>query len=195
MQNITKQLTVWSVIVALVLMLPLATQFTNEVQWNEAAAYAVILLGAGGTYELWQWLKTRGSAYRFAFGVGLAWVLLLGWVSGAVGIIGSENQPVNLMYWAVPAVLLIGSLISGFNPRGMARTLFAAALVQILVPVIALIISPEVSWGNAGVIGVFIFNSIFAVLFLGSALLFRRASAMGSGQVTKGLQDPLDRHQ
>jgi len=151
--------------------------FTDEVQWNEAVAYGVILLLAGGAYELWLWLKTRERAYRIAFGVGLLGVFLLGWVSGAVGIIGSENQPVNLMYWAVPAVLLIGSLISGLNSRGMAYTLFAAALVQVLIPIVALIISPEVSWGNAGVVGVFVSNSIFALLFFGSALLFRRASA------------------
>ena len=176
MQNITKRLIVWVVIVVLILLIPLVMQFTNEVQWNEAVAYGVMLLVAGGFYELWQWLKTRSNAYRFAFGVGLAGVLLLGWVSGAVGIIGSENQPVNLMYWAVPAVLLIGSLyIARLKPSGMARTLFVTALVQMSVPVIALIISPEVSWGNVGVIGVFVVNSIFVVLFAISALLFRRA--------------------
>jgi len=58
----------------------------------------------------------------------------------------------------------------------MALTLLVAAIVQLLVPVTALIISPEVSWGNAGVTGVFVFNSIFAVFFAGSAMLFRRAS-------------------
>ncbi|OGG76842.1 hypothetical protein A3B35_01980 [Candidatus Kaiserbacteria bacterium RIFCSPLOWO2_01_FULL_54_24] len=135
-----------------------------------------ILLIAGGFYELWLRLQTRERAYRIAFGAGLAGLLLLGWVSGAVGIIGSENQSVNLMYWAVPAVLLIGSLISRFQPRGMARTLFAATLVQVLIPIVALTISPEVSWGNAGVIGVFVFNSIFALLFVGSGLLFRRVA-------------------
>jgi len=174
MQNKTR-LIVWAIVVALILMIPLAMQSTNEVQWNEAVAYGVILLVVGGFYELWRWLKTRSNMYRFAFGVGLAGVILLGWVSGAVGIIGSENQPVNLMYWAVPAALLIGSLIARFKPSGMARTLFVTALVQILVPVIALIISPEVSWGNVGVIGVFVINSIFVVLFAVSALLFRRA--------------------
>ena len=178
MQNITKRFIVWVVVGALILLIPLAMQFqpfAYEVQWNEAVAYGVMLLVAGGFYELWLWLKTRTGTYRIAFGVGLAGVLLLGWVSGAVGIIGSEDQPVNLMYWAVPAVLLIGSLISCFKPRGMASTLFVAALVQVLVPVVALFISPEVSWGNAGVVGVFVFNSIFAVLFVVSALLFRRA--------------------
>lgn len=168
---------VWAVVVALILLIPLAMLFTDEVQWNEAVGYGVLLLAAGGAHELRQWLKTRDRVYRFAFGVGLAGVLFLGWVSGALGIIGSENQPENLMYWAVPAVLFIGSLLSHFKPRGMARTLFAAALVQFLIPVVALIISPEVSWGNAGVIGVFVVNSIFAVFFAVSALLFRRASA------------------
>ena len=176
MRNTTKRLVVWAVVVALIVMIPLAMQFTNEVQWGEAVAYGIILLAAGGFYELWQWLKMRTRAYRIAFGVGLAGMLLLGWVSGAVGIIGSEDNPVNLMYWAVFAVGLIGSLISRFKPRGMARTLFATALVQVLVPVVALSISPEVSWGNAGVIGVFVFNSIFALPFAGSAMLFRRVS-------------------
>jgi len=176
MQN-TSGFIIWAIVTVLVLMIPLAMQLTNEVQWNEAIAYIVILLAVGGIYELRQWLKTRDRIYRIAFGVGLAGVFLLGWVSGAVGIIGSENNSVNLMYWSVPAVGLIGSLISRFKPRGMARTLFAAALVQFLIPAIALIISPEISWGNAGVIGVFVVNSIFAALFLASALLFRRASA------------------
>ena len=176
MPGTTTRRIVWAIVGVLIVALLTAMQFTDEVQWNEAVAYGVILLLAGGTYELWLWLRTRNGTYRIAFDVGLLGVFLLGWVSGAVGIIGSENQPVNLMYWAVPAVLLIGSLISGFNPRGMARTLFAAALVQILVPVIALIISPEVNWGGAGVIGVFVFNSIFAVLFAGSGLLFLRAA-------------------
>ena len=177
MRSITKRRVVWGIVGVLIVMLPVAMQFTDEVQWNEAVAYGIILLIVGGFFELWQWLKTRELTYRIAFGVGLAGLLLLGWVSGAVGIIGSENQPVNLMYWAVPAVLLVGSLISRFKPRGMAYTLFATAVVQVLIPIVALTISQQVSWGNAGVVGVFVFNSIFALLFLGSALLFRRASA------------------
>ncbi|MDD4352421.1 MAG: hypothetical protein PHU71_05635 [Candidatus Gracilibacteria bacterium] len=172
----TKRLIVWTVVLVLILLIPLAMQFTDEVQWGEALAYSLILLALGGIYELWQWLKTHSKMYRLAFGIGLAGIFLLGWVSGAVGIIGSENNPANLMYWAVPAVGLVGSLISRFKPRGMAHTLFAVALVQILVPVYALLVWPaQSSWGNAGVIGVFILNSVFAMLFVVSAVLFRRA--------------------
>jgi len=180
MQNITKRLIVWAIVVALILLIPLAMQFTNEVQWNEAVAYGMILLAVGGAYELWQWLTTRSRVYRFAFGFGLAGMFFLGWVSGAVGIIGSENNHANLMYWAVPAVLLIGSLVARLKPRGMAQTLLAAAFVQVLVPVVAFFIWPaQASWGEAGVIGVFVVNSIFAALFVISALLFQRASATG----------------
>src|SRR3989344_9707964 len=169
---------VWAIVVALILLMLLAMQFTNEIQWNEAVAYSIMLLGIGGFYELWQWLKTRTKTYRITFGIGLAGAFLLIWVNGAVGIIGSEDNPANLMYGAVFAVGLIGPLISRFKPRGMAHTLFATALVQLLVPVVALFIWPaKTSWGNAGVIGVFVFNSIFAVLFVVSALLFRRAAS------------------
>ena len=180
MQNITRRLVVWVVIVILIfiLLVSVAMQFTDEVQWGEVFAYSIILLAVGGFYELWQWLKTRTMIYRIAFSVGLVGVLLLGWVNGAVGIIGSEDNPANLMYGAVFAVWLIGALISRFKSYGMAYTLFATALVQMLVPVVALFIWPaQASWGEAGVIGVFVFNSIFAVLFfVVSALLFLRSA-------------------
>ena len=83
-----------------------------------------------------------------------------------------------MMYGAVFAVGFVGSLVSRFKPRGMARTLFVAAFAQMLVPVIALLIwpPPDTSW-VPGVFGVFVLNAFFAMLFVVSALLFRRASA------------------
>ena len=114
--------------------------------------------------------------YRVAFGIGLATAFILGCVNGAVGIIGSEDNPANLMYGAVFAVGLIGSLMARFKPAGMARTLFTAALVQMSVPVIALFIWPQISWGAAGMSGVFVLNAFFAMLFVVSALLFQRAA-------------------
>lgn len=176
MPKITTRLIVWTIIVALLLLILVARQLTNEVQLNETSAYILILLAIGGFYELWQWLKIQTRIYRIAFGIGLMGMSFLGWVSGAVGIIGSENNPVNLMYWAVFAAGLIGSLVSRFKPLGMAYTLFVTALIQESIPVIALISSPKVSWGDAGVIGVFILNSIFAVFFIVSGLLFRLAA-------------------
>ena len=173
------RLFVWTLVITLILSIFLAMQFqpfTDEVQLDEAVAYVILLLVFGGIYELWQWLKARNKTYHIAFGVGSFGLLFLGWVSGSVGIIGSENNPVNLMYWAVPFVILVGSFISLLKNRGMMYTLFTAAVVQASVPVVALIISPEVSWGNAGIMGVFVVNTFFVMLFVASALLFRRVT-------------------
>jgi len=172
-----KRLIVWSIIIILILLMILAMRFSAEVQYNEAVAYSILLLAVGGAYELWQWLKTQNRTYRFAFGVGLLGAILIGWANGAVGIIGSENNPANLMYGAVFAVGLIGALLARFKPQGMTLTLLAAALVQFLIPFIALFIWPaQASWGEAGVIGVLVINTIFAVPFVVSALLFFKSN-------------------
>ncbi|MBU1164202.1 hypothetical protein KKA15_01395 [Patescibacteria group bacterium] len=115
---------------------------------------------------------------RIAFGVALVAAFLLFWVNGAVGVIGSENNDVNSLYYGVIAVGFIGAVIARFKSRGMARAMFLTALFQLLVPVIALFIWQPTSWGGAGVFGVFILNAFFAILFLSSALLFRRASVL-----------------
>jgi hypothetical protein len=119
--------------------------------------------------------KPVNTAYKSAVRLALVAGFLLFWVNGAVGIIGSEDQDINLLYSGVFAVGIIGALIARFQPRGMARALFATAVAQALVPVVALI-AQVASWGGAGVFGVFILNAFFAMLFAGSALLFRKAA-------------------
>ncbi len=167
-------------VTAALLMIPLvAMQFTDEVAWDlfDFIVMGALLCGVGLAYELVA-KKSETAAYRGAFAIGLAGAFLLIWVNGAVGIIGNEGQSANLMYGAVLAVGLIGSLMARFKPRGMALTLFAAALTQMLVPVIALIVwpPPATSWAP-GVFGVFVLSTFFAMLFVASALLFRCASA------------------
>jgi hypothetical protein len=115
------------------------------------------------------------KAYRTALGLAIATALFLGWVNLAVGVIGSEDNPANLMYWGVLAIGTVGALIARFRPRGMARALFATALAQALVPMIALIVGrPRITSLDAvvGVVGVLCVNAMFILLFAGSALLF-----------------------
>ena len=152
-------------------------QFTKEVQRNETTAYIIIVFTIGGIYELWQWLKSHNKWYRIAFGIGIFGILLIGWANGAIWIIGNENNPANRMYIAVFLVWLIGSIISRFKSNWMARTLFTTAIIQMTIPVFALCIWPaKASWGEAWIIGVFIFNAIFAIIFVLSAVLFQRSS-------------------
>ncbi|RPH74853.1 MAG: hypothetical protein EHM80_17245, partial [Nitrospiraceae bacterium] len=88
---------VWGTAAFLWLLPLVAMQFTAEVNLAETIAYGVILLAAAGTYELASALRTRNITYRIAVGVALAAAFLLGWMNGAVGIIGNEGQPANLM--------------------------------------------------------------------------------------------------
>lgn len=167
-----------ALVTALILMVPLvAMQFTEEVSWDlfDFVLIGAVLFGVGLVYELIA-KKSEKTVYRVAFGFGITGAFLLFWVNGAVGIIGNEGQPANLIYGVVFAVGFIGSLISRFKSRGMALTLFAAAFTQMLVPVFALLIwpPPTISWAPS-VLGVFVLNTFFAVLFVVSALLFRHA--------------------
>lgn len=179
-QNMTRRLIVWAAVVAALLLIPLvAMQFTEEVNWDlfDFAVMGAMLFGAGLAYELVA-RKGGATAYRVAVGLALVGVFLLVWINGAVGIIGNEGNPANLMYFGVLVVGLIGAVIVRLQPRGMAKALLAMALAQLLVPVIALMIwQPQVtSWGAAGVAGVFVLNAFFAMLFAVSALLFRHAA-------------------
>jgi hypothetical protein len=97
----------------------------------------------------------------------LAGIFTLFWINGAVGIIGSEDNPANVLYGGVLAALLIGTIVARLEPQGMTRALFATALAQALVPVIALVIwTPEVS---SGIVQVFMLNAFFVTLFAASA--------------------------
>jgi hypothetical protein len=184
-QNVTRRLMVWAIVIALLLLIPLALTLLGSgvdgegVHWTpfDFIVMGGLLFGIGLAYELLA-RRSEKTVYRVAFGVGLVAAFLLCWVNGAVGIIGNEGNPANLMYGAVFVVGVVGSLMARFKSRGMARTLFAAALVQMLVPVIALLIWPPrvTSWGAAGVFGAFVLNAFFAMLFVGSALLFRHAA-------------------
>lgn len=154
---------------ALVLLLPLvAMQFTDEVNWSVAdfVVFGAMLAAAGGAFELAA-RTTRNAAYRAAVGVALAAAFLLVWANGAVGIIGSEDNPANLMFGGVLAVGLVGAAVARFRPQGMARALVATALAQALVAVIAAV---------AGMGHIFVATAFFGALWLGSAWLFRRAA-------------------
>jgi uncharacterized membrane protein YdcZ (DUF606 family) len=89
----------------------------------------------------------------------------------AVGIIGAAGDPANLMYGGVLAVGVFGAFIAHFQARGMARALFATALAQVLVALIALILG----WYPAE-LGPVLLNGFFVALFVGSAWLFQQAA-------------------
>ena len=100
---------------------------------------------------------------------------ILVWMVLDVGVIGAVGDLADLMYIGVVAVGIIGAIIARFQPHGMARALFATALAQALVAVIAL----TAGLGSTGPIwpwDILILTGFFAALWVGSALLFRKTA-------------------
>jgi hypothetical protein len=170
----------------LILLIPLIGNLFMGWNWPAFAFpfWGAVLFGAGLTYEL---IARKGGtiAYRVALAIACAAGFVLVFINGAAGIIG--DGPVNLMYLGVLAVGFVGALIARFEARGMSLALFATAVAQILVPVVALLIwksgwndlltdpsSPHPPF-HPGIGPVFGLNAVFAVLWVVSGLLFRHA--------------------
>ena len=185
----------WAAGAFMLLLALVAKQFIGEPSWiGNLAQTGTLLIGVGIAVELAS-RKTGEAAYRAAVGLALGSALLLSWVNGAVGIIGSENNDANLMYFGVISIGIIGAIIARLQPLGMARALFVTALAQALVPVIALTIWQPTSWGAAGVFGVFVLNAFFVMLLVGSALLFKRAAyAKEVPSAIQNTSEKLKRH-
>lgn len=169
------RIAVWAA-AALILLLPLlAMQVSDQVSWSltDFIFAGALLVGAGLTYELAA-RKAGNIAYKAAIGVAGAAALLLVWLSLGVGIIGRDGDPANLMYFGALAVGIIGALIARFQSRGMARALYATALAQALVAVIALVAGLGYPW--SGPLELSLLNGFFVAMFVGSAWLFRRAA-------------------
>jgi len=156
-------------IAALLLLLPLvAMQFTGEVRWTgedfifAGAVFAVI----GGVFEL-AVRMSRNWAYRAAVAAALAAAFAIVWFNGAVGMIGDEGNPYNLLFLGAIGVALAGAVIARFRPRGLAAAMVAAGLAQAAVGAFGL---RQDARGA-------LFSIALAGLWLIAAALFRKAAA------------------
>lgn len=163
----------WRVIgwgtVAVLLVLPLvAMQFTAEVNWTAGDfLFAALLMGSVGlAYELTV-RATRSWAYRGGIAVALAAAFLTVWANGAVGMIGSEDNPYNLLFLGVILLALAGAALAGFGAGGMALAMAAAGAAQA-----ALGIYGAFSDLRGGILA-----TGFAAIWLVAAGLFRNAAS------------------
>ena len=166
----------WITATAIILLTPLiAMQFTDEVNWtvSDFVFAGGILLGAGVTYELAA--RVGNLAYQAGVVVALGTGILNLWVTGAVGIIGSENNPGNLLYLGVVALAIAGAIVAGGRASRMVWAMALAAFATLSVPVFAYngvanpasdVMAPEV----------FIATGVFAAAWALSAFFFHRAS-------------------
>ena len=159
----------WGGAAALILLPLVAMRFTREVNWGPGDfGFAIAMVGGVGlAFEL-AVRVSRSSAYRAGVGVALAAAFLLVWINLAVGILGSEENSANLMYFGVVATAAIGAAVARFRAEGMARAMVVAAIAQAGVFAAALI----AGFGFTGPITVF-----FCGLWLLSAWLFRKSAS------------------
>lgn len=157
---------------SIVLLLPLLA----GAPWtgSDYVVMGALLGGAGLLLEL----ATRVSGDRFfraGAGAAIAAVFLLLWVNGAVGFLGDEDNPANLMFLGVLAVALSGAILARFRAAGMAHAMFATAAAQLLVGIVAL----AAGLGSPGYDGIYeavMGTSVFTGLWLLSAGLFRKSA-------------------
>ena len=161
----------------LLLLLPLAAmQVDSGVTWDAAdfLVFGTMLLMAGTTVELGTRLSGDGWV-RAGVGVAAATGFLLVWVNLAVGILGDEGNPANLMFAGVLAIACIASVRARLRPAGMAQAMVMTAGAQLLVGAIGL----AGGWaapGWAGVRDVVMGTGLFVALWLLAASLFRKAA-------------------
>ena len=157
----------WSV-PAFLLLLPLvAMRFTPEVNWTASDfIFAAVLFGSVGlAFELIVRRSTR-LAYRLGAGLAVVAAFLTIWVNAAVGMIGSEDNPYNLLFGGVLLVALVGSALARLAPAGMAWAMLVTAVAQAVVGAGGLATDPRGAVLSMG----------FAGLWLVAAALFRSAA-------------------
>lgn len=163
----------WGTIAALVALPAIAMQFTAEVNWTASDfVFAAILLGGVGVgFEMA--VRASGAwAYRAGAAVALGLSLLLLWANAAVGIVGSEDEPVNLWLNLVPLLALAGAIIARLRARGMAMAMVTTAAAQLLVGAIVQ------AYGHF----TWVFTGIWTCGWLFAAWLFRRAAERSRGE-------------
>lgn len=158
---------VWSAALLLWLAPLIAMRFTTQVQWTafDFAVFGAMLIGGAGAFDLVT--RLSGSlAFRAAAGVALLGAFLLVWINLAVGILGSEDNPANLIYALVLAVGGIGAVLVRCRARGQAGVMLAVATAQMAVGIASYALGYEALLLNGGFVAVWLF----------SAWLFGRAS-------------------
>lgn len=170
----------WGGAVALLALPFLAMQMDAPgVNWSPGDfIFAGSLLAiVGGLLEL-GFGRSRNTAYRAAFALAVLGMFLVIWVNLAVGIVGSEDSPANQWFFGALLVGLAGSIAARLRPAGMSWAMAATACA--LWGAFAIAVSAPTDEPFVPHLREFIGTSVFAVLFLASAALFRRAAGQSS---------------
>ena len=157
---------------AFVLLLPLVAR----APWT-ASDYLMmaLLLGTACVIVELGMRASRNGSYRLASLVAAGTGFLLVWVNLAVGFLGNENNPANLMFAGVLAVAIAGALLARGDAAGLAKGMLAAAAAQAIVGPVALA-GGMASPGGQGLYEVAMGTTLFSGLWVLAGWLFRRSA-------------------
>ncbi len=128
-------------------------------------------------------MTSPATSYRLGLAVAVLTALFLLLGIGALGIIGDGGED-DRVYLGVLVVLVVGTLLARFKPRGMALALAATALAQVLATALAFALGvPD----GASVLDVLALTVMYAGLFALSAWLFRRSTDQRVGEPVSSL--------
>ena len=165
----------WGFAIFLLLVPFVAMQMTRDVNWTAADfLFAAVLFGSVGLAIEYLVRKSNSVAYRWGAALAVIAAVLTVWVNAAVGMIGAEDNPHNLLFGAVLFVALAGSILARFEARGMCRVMVATAIAQVAVAAAGLSTDQRGAMLSMG----------FAIPWLLAAALFRSATA-SHGRATK----------
>ncbi|MDR9418144.1 hypothetical protein [Gracilimonas sp.] len=176
-QDLSKAFLYPALITVSILLIPLiAMQFSENVIWtvSDFIFAGLLILSCSLTYTLVT-KKTTTVAYRVATGFALLTGLFLIWSNLAVGLIGSEDNEFNLLYFLVIGVGVMGAFIAKFKASGLKYTLFAMAAAQFIITIVALFTGmAEVP--DSSVYEILAVNGFFITLFVVAGMLFQYAA-------------------
>jgi hypothetical protein len=141
--------------------------------WSDFVAAWVILALATSLLRLLMTRTWSSFAYKAGAVLAVGAGFLIFWVNLAVQIIGDDN-PGNLLYFLALAGGLVGVARSRFEPANLAKVAFGLAALVLVIPVVSVLFWPTDF--NPGYPRVQILSGCFALVFVGSGLLFRRAA-------------------
>ncbi len=130
-RNLPWRWMLWSLPLLLLLLPLVAMRFTNEVNWTMSDfLFAALLFGSVGIAIELVFRNSGSLAYRLGATIAVIASFLTIWVNGAVGMIGSEDNPYNLLFGGILLIALTGTILARFRATGMALAMVAAGVAQ-----------------------------------------------------------------
>lgn len=147
-------------------------RFTGEGAWTafDFLVFGVMVGAVCAGFELAMRMSNRWT-YRLAAFMTVIGGFLMVWANLAVGIIGNEEDPRNLMFYGLLLIGVVGALITRFEAQGLTWTLRLMAAVQLVIFVVA----AALDWTLLPVFTIFYFS-----LWLIAGELFNKSTRVSS---------------